>query len=283
MADEDGHSTAPPPRHFDAAWHEEVTLPKGQRIRLRLVRPDDKERLRAGFATLSPESRYLRFFTQKESLSEAELAYLTECDQERHIALGATAIDEDGVEGEGLGVARCICLPDRPNTAEVAVAVVDKMQGQGLGRLLLSRLVAAAKERGIARLRVEFLEKNTAMRNLVEQVAEDAELLAGAEDGVMAVELALPEVLPDIASDEAPRHSLLYRLLALAAEGIIVVMVNPLLDLTRPIARAIGAGEEAPDEAPPVEAPGATTSAEAAEAGHPVDPPEPPPGSDESR
>jgi GNAT superfamily N-acetyltransferase len=281
MADEDGHSTAPPPRHFDAAWHEEVTLPKGQRIRLRLVRPDDKERLRAGFATLSPESRYLRFFTQKESLSEAELAYLTECDQERHIALGAAAVDENGVEGEGLGVARCICLPDRPNTAEVAVAVIDKMQGQGLGRLMLSRLVAAAKERGIARLRVEFLEKNTAMRNLVEQVAENAELLAGAEDGVMAVEFALPEVLPDIASDEASRHSLIYRLLALAAEGIIVVMVNPLLDLTRPIARAIGAGDEAPPEEAPEQPPAATPTAEAPPE-HPVEPPEPPPDSNET-
>jgi len=252
MADTDGHGgETARARHFDRAWHEDVTLPKGQRIRIRLIRPEDKERLRAGFDTLSPESRYLRFFSQKESLSEAELSYLTECDQETHIAIGAALVDDDGNEGEGLGVARCICLPERPNTAEVAVAVVDKIQGQGLGRLLLSRLVAAARERGIARLRVEFLEKNTAMRNLVEQVAEDAELLSGAEDGVMAVEFALPDVLPDIASDQAPRHSLLYRLLALAAEGIIVVMVNPLLDLTRPIARAIGATDE---EAPPTPA-----------------------------
>lgn len=273
MADTDGHGgDGARERHFDAAWHEDVTLPKGQRIRIRLIRPEDKERLRAGFDTLSPESRYLRFFSQKESLSEAELSYLTECDQETHIAIGAAVLADDGSEGEGLGVARCICLPERPNTAEVAVAVVDKIQGQGLGRLLLSRLVAAARERGIARLRVEFLEKNTAMRTLVEQVAEDAELLSGAEDGVMAVEFALPVVLPDIASDQAPRHSLLYRLLALAAEGIIVVMVNPLLDLTRPIARAIGAAEEelSPSEPPAPPEPRPV-----------VEPPEPPPDPNE--
>lgn len=248
MADDDGHGDGQPSRHFDANWREEVTLPKGQRIRMRFVRPDDKDKLRAGFATLSPESRFLRFFSQKESLSDSELSYLTECDQESHIALGAVALDDDGNEAEGLGVARCIALPDRANTAEVAVAIVDRMQGQGLGRLLLSRLVAAARERGVGRLRVEFLEKNTAMRTLVEQVAEDAELLTGAEDGVMAVEFALPEVLPDIEGHEAPRHSLLYRLLAAAAEGIIVVMVHPLLELARPLVRAVEGESEGKPE-----------------------------------
>jgi GNAT superfamily N-acetyltransferase len=218
-------------RHFDCDWAEELTLPKGQRIRLRLVRPDDKERLRAGFATLSPESRFLRFFTQKESLTNAELRYLTECDQESHVALGAVALDENGVEAEGLGVARYVTLPERPSTAEVAVAIVDRMHGQGLGRLLLSRLVAAARERGVARLRVEFLEKNVAMRSLVEQLADDTELLAGSEDGVMAVEFAIPDVKPDVSGEEAPRHNLLYRLLAAAAQGLIVVVVSPLIEL----------------------------------------------------
>src|SRR5262245_19880796 len=113
-----------------------------------MVRPDDKERLRRGFHRLSPEARYLRFFTPKVDLSEDELRYLTETAGVRHVAIGAVRAGDDE---EGLGVARFILLDDAPGTAEAAVAVLDEIQGQGLGTLLFLRLLAAARERGVSR------------------------------------------------------------------------------------------------------------------------------------
>src|SRR5215510_13319274 len=108
---------------------------------------------------MSPQSRYLRFFTPKACLTEDELRYLTEIDQERHFALGASTVDER----DGLGVARFIRLDGEPGVAEAAIAVVDEMHGQGLGSLLFMRLVAAARERGVERVRCEVLGSNLAM------------------------------------------------------------------------------------------------------------------------
>ncbi len=41
---------------------------------MRPVRPDDKGAIAAGFERLSPESRYRRFFTAMNRLSDADLA-----------------------------------------------------------------------------------------------------------------------------------------------------------------------------------------------------------------
>ncbi len=71
---------------FDARYRERARLDDGSEIVLRLIRPTDKELLRRAFNTLSDESRYRRFFTQKRELSEAELTYLTELDGHDHFA-----------------------------------------------------------------------------------------------------------------------------------------------------------------------------------------------------
>jgi len=204
--------------HFDAAYSEETALRDGTRVRLRLVRPEDKTLLVRGFERLSPHSRYLRFFTHKDTLSESELHYLTEVDQLTHFALGAVALDAHGDEREGLGVARFVCLPDSREVAEPAVAVIDHAQGHGLGRLLFQRLVAAAAERGVHRFRAEVLADNQPMRNLLLENAP--ELAPQVVDQVMVVEWPLPETPPDQSAEAAPRHSPIYRMLVAAAKGL---------------------------------------------------------------
>ena len=153
------------PRRFDRAYREDLLLPGGVPAFLRLVRPSDKALLVQGLQELSYESRYLRFFSNKSRWSEAELSYLTEIDQERHLAIGAGRYGEGGAE-EGIGVARFIVDEDEPAIAEAAVAVVDALQGRGLGRVLFVRLIEAARERGVTRFRAETLPENTAMQRL---------------------------------------------------------------------------------------------------------------------
>ncbi len=129
---------------YTADYQEEVTLADGLRLRIRLVRPSDKLLLERGFQRLSPTSRYRRFLTARNHLTEAELRYLTECDGIDHVAIGAvTCADGDGEE-QGVGIARFIRNRERPDTAEAAVAVVDEYQHRGIGHLLLSRLIEAA-------------------------------------------------------------------------------------------------------------------------------------------
>jgi GNAT superfamily N-acetyltransferase len=204
------------PYRFDADYREDATLGDGTPVLLRLVRPADAALLAAGFARLSPESRYRRFFTDKATLSESELRYLTDVDGERHFAIGARRRDRGD---EGVGIARFVRLEDQPGVAEPAVAVVDEAQGKGLGRLLLSRLIAAAKERGVERFRFEVLATNAAMRNLL------AELAPGSHESADGSTVVVEAVLADLADGAPPQPSTnpLYRLLTLIASGLLLV------------------------------------------------------------
>lgn len=174
--------------HIDGSWREEVTLADGTRAVLRLVQSDDRALLREGFANLSPTSRYLRFFTQKQDLTEAELARLTELDGVDQLALGAVRELANGSR-EGLGIARFARDPAVPTVAEAAVTVADPFQGKGLGTLLLARLADAARERGIASFSGEFLASNAAVRQLIAEACPDARLIP--EGGVIRAEVPL--------------------------------------------------------------------------------------------
>lgn len=175
---------------FDEAYSEQHTLAGGGRYRLRLVRPDDKEGLRRAFAELSAPSRHKRFLAAKQHLSDEELRYFTELDGSDHFALAAIGIDHDGQETDGLGITRCIRLASDPECAEVAITVIDRMQGKGIGRILLERLVAAAVERGIKRFRFECLAHNHELQRLVRKVCRVVDTRFDGE--VMIVETNLP-------------------------------------------------------------------------------------------
>lgn len=175
---------------FDGGYRERIGLPGGERVRLRLIQPDDKARLLAGFRQLSVESRARRFLGGKKVLSEAELRYLTEIDQVDHFAIGAVELDARGRERDGVAVGRFVRLSGEPRCAEVAIAIADRLQGKGLGQLLLKRLAEAAQERGFERLRFEYLADNIGMHRLIQDVGRIVE--RHNSDGVMAVEIELP-------------------------------------------------------------------------------------------
>jgi GNAT superfamily N-acetyltransferase len=144
------------------------------------------------------------------------LDQLTQTDGWNHLASGAERVNADGSGGEGLGVARFVRLADAPETAEAAVAVVDEVQGRGLGRLLLTLLVEAACERGIRRFRAYVLPSNAPMRSVIREL--DPQAAPRQEDGVLVYDVALPA-----ASRAAVVQSPLYRLLRTAAAGLTTV------------------------------------------------------------
>jgi RimJ/RimL family protein N-acetyltransferase len=215
------------PRFFSLDYVERHTLRDGTPICIRLLRAEDKALLRDGFDQLSPESRYARFLSPKAALSEDELRYLCEIDQEQHFAIGALRDLGDGSPGSGaaaalpvgLGVARFIRLPDPPDTAEAAITVVDQAQRQGLGTLLFLRLVAAAAERGIQRFRCEVLVGNAGMAALIEQIDPARTIEMG--QGVMSIELALPSITPTQPPTEDTLQSSMYRLFRAAAQNAV--------------------------------------------------------------
>jgi len=215
-------------RSIHAQYHEAVTLKDGTEVVFRLIRPDDKGMLARGLQRMSPESRFRRFFSHRDHLSDAELAYLTELDHERHLAIGVGYEDDR----EGLGVARFIRLED-PTIAEAAIAVVDDAQGKGLGRMLFERLVRAAAERGVRVFRFEVLAENDAMLGLIRGIFPEAK--ASVDDGIMTIDCPLPDLTEHVAGERP--DGLLYRVMQLAAQGAIKILrMRPPVGLLKTLA-----------------------------------------------
>ena len=147
-------------------WPARVQLQDGSEIDIRPIRKTDKRRLVAGFEQLSPESRASRFLTPMEDLSPPLLRYLTEVDHHDHEALVAL----DRVKRELIGVARYVRSADDPDSAEVAVTVVDHWHRHGVATELLERLAARASEEGIARFTATCLVDNREALELFDEL-----------------------------------------------------------------------------------------------------------------
>ncbi|MCM8855341.1 MAG: GNAT family N-acetyltransferase [Candidatus Thiodiazotropha sp.] len=173
------------------SYQERVCLPGGEWVRMRLLRPGDKELLRKGFNSLSAHSRYKRFLAVKKTLSKKELCYFTEIDQEDHFALCIVGLDKKSKQDVGIGVGRFIRLGKDSDCAEVSLTVIDRMQGKGIGRLLLEKLIVAATERDIKRFRFECLPQNQEMKKLVQKVCPIVEFKNDA--GIMIADAVIAE------------------------------------------------------------------------------------------
>jgi RimJ/RimL family protein N-acetyltransferase len=147
-----------------------IELDDGAPVLLRQLEPGDGELVRAAFARLSPESRWRRFMSPVDELTDEDLAYLTGVDHHRHEAVVALHAET----GEVLGIGRWVRQPGRREVAELAVAVVDDWQGRGIGTELVGELNALARAEGINRYEaavsidnvqvIEALERHGAIR-----------------------------------------------------------------------------------------------------------------------
>jgi GNAT superfamily N-acetyltransferase len=172
---------------FDEAYGSRHVLADGTTVVLRLVQPSDREELHRQFLRMSPDSRYRRFFSGIRELSPEMLDYLTIVDGRDHFAILAFKESLDLKEEAGVGIARFVRLPGEPDVAEAAVTVVDDYQGRGIGRLLLMKLVEAARERGIKKFRGEVLTSNEPMCKLLEAAGA-----TGKETGEGTLEFDVP-------------------------------------------------------------------------------------------
>lgn len=205
--------------YFGERYAETAQLGDGSRARLRCIRPSDKPLLVEGFSRLSPESRYLRFMTTKGQLTPAELSFLTEVDGWNHFALGAVLVDPPGEPVLPMGAARFVRVSPDAEIAEPALVVVDEFQGRGLGRLMLMRLAAAARERGIERFRCNVLSTNERLRQLMERLGP---LDVVEQDGPMLiVESEVPEIPPDRPLAEIGPQGALDSLLRMAGQRLL--------------------------------------------------------------
>lgn len=162
-------------------------LPRGQVVRVRAIRPGDRERLHEEFLRLSKATVRDRFFSLKMDLTPSELTYYTEVDFVMHVALVAE-IDTEG-EWRPVGVGRFVRDREFPDHSEFAITITDEFQGQGIGRVLLQHLIRCARKLGVRYLEASVLPQNTRMSNLLRR--SGLPLQSSMRDGILTYALTL--------------------------------------------------------------------------------------------
>jgi ribosomal protein S18 acetylase RimI-like enzyme len=126
-------------------------------------------------------------FIRMRELQPAQLARLTQIDYDRDMAFIATRKRQDG-QFETLGVARATADPDNEK-AEFAIIVRSDVKSQGLGSILLTKLIDYCRSRGTQEIVGEALPQNTGILQLVRRFGFEVQAKPG--DGVMLLRLDL--------------------------------------------------------------------------------------------
>jgi RimJ/RimL family protein N-acetyltransferase len=155
---------------------------------LRPIEPADAEPLRVGFSLLTPEEVRLRFLHPLKQLTPEMARRLTHLDAEREFALVAA---EPLPPGEALvgAVVRASIDPDG-RCADFAILVSRFLAGQGLGQLLMKRVIRWARLKRLDQLHGDVHEDNDGMLHLAQQLGFRRETVHD-EPGIMRITLDL--------------------------------------------------------------------------------------------
>ncbi len=145
---------------------EERVIFADREILLRPIRPEDEQAHREFFHSLTDEDVRFRFFGVIRELPHDQLARYTQIDYDREMAF--IAIETEG-DCRTLGVVRAAFDRARER-AEFAVVVRSSLKGQGLGRLLLTKLIGYAREAGAHELVGQVLDNNQRMLTLAREL-----------------------------------------------------------------------------------------------------------------
>jgi acetyltransferase len=150
-----------------ADYAESWPLLHAHSLTVRALQPEHADlEVRFGLA-LSAQSRYERFLGGGVKLTPQLLARLVNVDFSRDAALIATVAFADSETPVGVGR---YALTTEEDTAEIAVTIADAWQGCGLGRLLLERIIDAARRNGVRRLTGDVLASNARMLALARRL-----------------------------------------------------------------------------------------------------------------
>jgi acetyltransferase len=134
-------------------------------IRIRPLSPADAKALERFYVDLSEDSRHLRFFDCSRGIGHTQsVSFCTPDHEHREGFVAVTPRDGD----DRPRIVGHLCLePVDETTAEVAIAVADAYQHQGIGRRLMLAGIEWARSVGIVHLRATMLATNGPIQRLV--------------------------------------------------------------------------------------------------------------------
>lgn len=165
----------------------------GRPLTLRPLWPEDWRQLAEGTDRVSERSLHLRFF-HVPPLTERTFRRLTTVNLHDQFAWGAF------VDGRLGGVGRHALQAEDRGVAELALLVVDDLQGRGVGSRLVAAIAAAADAHGADELSAVARAENHAVRGLLERYG--AVWRGAEEDGVVTARWALSTALRQVTDDQ---------------------------------------------------------------------------------
>jgi ribosomal protein S18 acetylase RimI-like enzyme len=170
-----------------AAYCVVETLRNGRSVTLRALKPEDRSAMLSAVGRVSAQSLYRRFFGPKRRFTEEETDFFVNVDFVNHVALVALV-----GEGENAVVGAGRYIVTQPGEAELAFAIIDEFQGQGIGTALLRNLVLIARDSGLQRLVAEVLAENVPMLTLFRKFGFGVKRSTGADTVHVVLELRPP-------------------------------------------------------------------------------------------
>lgn len=177
----------------------ETTLADGRPVCLRTIRPSDEARIREGITEMSDRSRYLRFFSAFREPPESIVKRLSAVDGHDHIGWGAILINGD--ENPPIAAAHAIRSDEDGAKGELAIAVLDDYQGQGVARMLIAAVLCDCLDEGLTSLEMQVLAENRAAASLAQALGGER---ASAIDSVSHYQLDVRTALARLSGDDVP-------------------------------------------------------------------------------
>ncbi len=149
---------------------EAITLKRsGRPAVIRPIRGEDEPKHLEFYNSLSPESIRMRYFYSRGIPSHQELASWTQIDYDREMAFIVSAPRLDGRGAETLGVVRAVTDPDNIRS-EFSVVIRDDLQGEGLGIILMRKVIDYCRKRGTLMIEGSTLPTNKGMQGLAQKL-----------------------------------------------------------------------------------------------------------------
>ena len=151
------------------------------RATVRRLRSDESGTVQEVFDGMGTEARRMRYLVATPRLTGHMRRRLAGIHPDWHVVVVAE------IHGTPVGLGRFVRTPSCPERAEVAVEVVDRWVGRGIGRQLLDHVLREAGAAGVGVVTASVLPENKAMIGLLR--ARRAVLRR--VDGLVEVELPL--------------------------------------------------------------------------------------------
>ncbi len=164
-------------------------------ITIRAIAPADRAGLRRFYGELSRDSLNARFHGATRGIADPVARFFCGPDHEHREGLVAEIARTEG----GPRIVGHLCLePLADGEVEMAIAVADAWQGQGIGRALLATSIAWARLHGVTRLRASMLWSNAAILGLLRSVGRPLTVRAS-DDGDLEAVIDVRDPVPTAA------------------------------------------------------------------------------------